>query len=42
MVSRTLEKHRMWLTSLPCPVIRLDGACPLSELVTQVVAAIGT
>jgi len=41
-VSRTLEKHRAWLTSLPCPVIRLDGASPLSELVTQVAATIGS
>ena len=40
-VSRTLEKHRAWLGSLPCPVIELDSASPLSELVTQVVARIG-
>jgi adenylate kinase family enzyme len=39
-VSRTLEKHRAWLGSLPCPVIRLDGASPLSELVMQVVATV--
>lgn len=36
-VSRTLAKHQAWLESLPCPVIRLDGASLLSELVTQVV-----
>jgi adenylate kinase family enzyme len=41
-VSRTLEKHQAWLTTLPCPVIRLDGASPLSELVTHVVATIGS
>jgi adenylate kinase family enzyme len=40
-VSRTLEKHQTWLASLPCPVIRLDGASSLSELVAQVVAAVG-
>src|SRR5262245_61255020 len=40
-VSRTLEKHQCWLAALPCPVLRLDGASPLPELVTQVAAAIG-
>ncbi len=39
-VSRTHQKHQAWLGSLPCPVIRLDGARQLSELVAQVVAAI--
>jgi len=38
--SRTLGRHQTWLASLPCPVIRLDGASPLSELVTRVVAAL--
>jgi adenylate kinase family enzyme len=41
-VSRTLEKHQTWLASLPCPVIRLNGANPLSDLVTQVVATISS
>ena len=41
-VSRTLEEHQTWLATLPCPVIRLDGARPLSELVSQVVAEIAT
>jgi len=41
-VSRTLEGHQTWLATLPCPVIRLDGARPLSELVTQVVAEVAT
>ena len=40
-VSRTFEKHQAWLSALPCPVIRLDGASPLSELVHHVVAALG-
>jgi adenylate kinase family enzyme len=37
---RTLEKHQAWLAKLPCPVLRLDGARPLPELVKDVVAAI--
>jgi adenylate kinase family enzyme len=37
---RTLEKHQAWLAKLPCPALRLDGARPLPELVTEVVAAI--
>jgi adenylate kinase family enzyme len=41
-VSRTLEKHRAWLNSIPCPVIRLDGGSPLSALVAEVVATIGS
>jgi len=35
-VSRTLEKHGSWLTSLSCPVVRLDGAKPLSELAVEI------
>ena len=41
-VSRTLEEHQTWLVTLPCPVVRLDGARPLSELVSQVVAEVAT
>jgi adenylate kinase family enzyme len=37
---RTFEKHQVWLAKLPCPVLRLDGARPLPELVEAVVAAI--
>jgi adenylate kinase family enzyme len=37
---RTLEKHLAWLAKLPCPVLRLDGARPLPELVKDVTAAI--
>jgi adenylate kinase family enzyme len=37
---RTFEKHQTWLAKLPCPVLRLDGARPLPELVEAVVAAI--
>jgi adenylate kinase family enzyme len=37
---RTFEKHQVWLAKLPCPVLRLDGARPLPELVKEVVAAI--
>jgi adenylate kinase family enzyme len=39
-VSRTLEKHQAWLTTLPCRVLHLDGAMPMPELVTQVISAI--
>ena len=27
----TLEKHNAWLSSLSCPVLRLDGRRPLEE-----------
>jgi adenylate kinase family enzyme len=37
---RSLQKHQAWLAALPCPVLRLDGARPLPELATEVVAAI--
>jgi adenylate kinase family enzyme len=37
---RSLQKHQAWLAALPCPVLRLDGARPTAELVTEVVAAI--
>jgi adenylate kinase family enzyme len=37
---RTFEKHQAWLAKLPCPVVRLDGARPLPELVEAVIAAI--
>ena len=37
---RSLQKHQTWLAALPCPVLRLDGAQPVPELVTEVVAAI--
>jgi adenylate kinase family enzyme len=39
-VSRTLEKHLVWLAALSCPVLRLDGARPLPELVSQVIVAL--
>jgi len=39
-VSRTLEKHQAWLAALTCSVLRLDGAKPLPELVSQVIAAL--
>ena len=37
---RSLQKHQAWLAALPCPVLRLDGARPLPELVQDVLAAI--
>jgi adenylate kinase family enzyme len=37
---RSLQKHQAWLAALPCPVLRLDGAQSLPELVQDVLAAI--
>jgi adenylate kinase family enzyme len=37
---RSLAKHESWLLRLPCPVLRLDGSRPLSELVAEVRRAI--
>ena len=37
---RSLAKHEAWLAGLPCPVLRLDGSRPLSELVAEVRRAI--
>jgi len=38
---RSLAKHQAWLATLPCPVLRLDGSRPLSELVAEISGAIG-
>jgi adenylate kinase family enzyme len=37
---RNLARHQAWLAKLPCPVLRLDGSRPLSELVAEVLRAI--
>jgi adenylate kinase family enzyme len=37
---RSLARHESWLARLPCPVLRLDGSRPLSELVVEVRRAI--
>lgn len=37
---RSMQKHQVWLAALPCRVLRLDGARPLSGLVDEVIAAI--
>jgi adenylate kinase family enzyme len=37
---RNLARHQAWLARLPCPVLRLDGSRPLSELVAEVLRAI--
>jgi adenylate kinase family enzyme len=37
---RNLARHESWLSRLPCPVLRLDGSRPLSELVAEVRRAI--
>jgi adenylate kinase family enzyme len=41
LASRSLSKHEAWLAALPCPVLRLDGSRPLSELVVECVAELG-
>jgi len=37
---RSQHENQSWLAALPCPVLRLDGARPLPELVAEVAAAI--
>ena len=37
---RSLAKHEAWLATLPCPVLRVDGARPVSDLVVNVVTAL--
>jgi hypothetical protein len=37
---RSLVRQEAWLAGLPCPVLRLDGSRPLSELVVEVCRAI--
>jgi adenylate kinase family enzyme len=39
-VSRNLAAHEEWLAKLPCPVLRLDGARPVHELVAEIVIAL--
>ena len=36
---RNLPRHEAWLTTLRCPVLRLDGTLPIGVLVERVVAA---
>jgi protein-L-isoaspartate(D-aspartate) O-methyltransferase len=37
---RSMPRHEAWLKTLSCPVLRLDGTLPLTELVDRVLAAI--
>lgn len=37
---RSLGRHEAWLATLPCPVLRVDGAAPTDTLVEDVVGAI--
>lgn len=37
---RNLARHEAWLMTLPCPVLRLDGSCPVTESVAQVLKAL--
>ena len=34
---RSLKRHEAWLATLPCPILRLDGARPVWELADEVV-----
>ena len=36
-----LVRHEAWLATLACPVLRLDGCRLTSDLVGEVVAALG-
>lgn len=35
-VGRSRARHEVWLASLPCTVLRLDGAKPVAKLVAEV------
>lgn len=36
---RSRALHEQWLSTVPCPVLRVDGARPVDELVASVLAA---
>jgi adenylate kinase family enzyme len=36
---RNLMRHEAWLTTLICPIMRLDGTRPTPDLVSEVIAA---
>lgn len=38
LAGRHRARHEAWLSGLPCPVLRLDGAKPTTELVAGVLA----
>lgn len=38
---RSLGRQETWLAALPCPVLRLDGTRPISDLVAEVAATLG-
>jgi hypothetical protein len=37
---RNLRRHQVWLNTLSCPVLRLDGALPVADLVDQVMRSL--
>jgi adenylate kinase family enzyme len=41
LAGRSLQRHEIWLASLDCPVLRLDGGRPVAELVAAVHGALG-
>lgn len=38
---RSLAGQEVWVAGLPCPVVRVDGARPIAELVEQLCSAVG-
>lgn len=38
---RSLERHRAWLATMPCPVLEIDGSPRLEESVERVLARLG-
>lgn len=39
-VSRTFDQHQEWLASMSCPVLRLDGAQRLPDMLREVMVAL--
>jgi len=39
---RNLARHEVWLATLACPVLRLDGSQPVVEIVDEVLRALPT
>ena len=35
---RSRELHEQWITTLPCPVVRMDGTLPVEDIVAQVIS----
>lgn len=37
---RNRPRHEAWLKTLPCPLVRVDGARPIADSVTEVLSAL--